>query len=298
VWRNKNTIKKAIKVFLIVAIIFIVWFFVVSFFSYYNVTHPKQTDYSATPANYNVIYEDVYFQTEDNLRLAGWFLPAGEDAQGTIIVLHGYPANKSDSLDWSLFLREKFNLLLFDFRYFGSSEGKYTTIGWNEKKDLKAAVDYLFTRDDIEHDKIGVMGFSVGAAVGIMQGATDDRIKAIVADSSYASLGQLEEKMFDKFGIMKKPMLWSLEQWAKRRVGVLPDDVSVVQAMAQSKTPLLLIHGTADQEIPVEHSRQIFGVTKGSSELWEIEGADHGEAYIKQKTQYEAKVIRFFENNF
>jgi len=290
-------VRRVIKILLITAIITVAWFFVVSFFAYYNVTHPRQTDYTITPANYNVIYEDVYFQTEDNLRLAGWFLPAGLDARGTIIVMHGYPANKADALNWSLFLQDKYNVLLFDFRYFGSSEGKYTTIGWNEKKDLKAAVDYLNTRTDIDQEKIGVMGFSMGGAVGIMHGSVDPRIKAIVADSAYASLDLLVNNMFAKFGFLQQPMIWSLEQWANWRIGIKPGDVSTIKAAAQSKTPLLLIHGTADQEIPVEHSRQIFGVSQGNSELWEIEGADHGEAYFNEKTLYEAKVNGFFENN-
>jgi uncharacterized protein len=209
--------------------------------------------------------------------------------------MHGYPANKADVLNWSLFLKQKFNILLFDFRYFGSSTGKYTTVGWDEKKDLKAAIDYLLTRDDVDSERIGVMGLSMGGAVGIMQSSDDSRIKAIVADSAYASLDLLVEGMFQKFGILQRPMIWSLEQWSKWRVGVKPENVSPVQAAARSTTPLLLIHGVADQEIPIDHSKQIFQVSKGVSELWEVDGADHGEAYFNEKTLYEAKVISFFE---
>jgi dipeptidyl aminopeptidase/acylaminoacyl peptidase len=131
-----------------------------------------------------------------------------------------------------------------------------------------------------------------------MQGSADPRIKAIVADSAYASLDLLVNNMFTKFGFLKQPMIWSLEQWAKWRIGIKPQDVSPLQSAKQNKTPLLLIHGTADQVIPIEHSRQIFKVSTGSSELWEIDGADHGEAYFNEKKLYEAKVNSFFETNF
>ncbi|MFH1534946.1 MAG: alpha/beta fold hydrolase [Patescibacteria group bacterium] len=290
--------RKLLKILIEVTIVVGAWFFLVSFFAYYNVTHPRQTDYSLTPDSYSARYEDVYFQTDDDLRLAGWFMPASQEAMGTVVVMHGYPANKADVLNWSLFLREKFNILLFDFRYFGSSEGKYTTVGWDEKKDLKAAIDYLVMRKDVNPEKIGVMGFSMGGAVGIMHGSDDPRIKAIVADSAYASLDLMVENMFQKFGILKKPMIWSLGQWSTWRVGVKPQNVSTVQAASRSTIPLLLIHGTADQEIPLDHSEQIFQATKGASELWEIDNAGHGEAYFNEKTLYEAKVNSFFEANF
>lgn len=217
---------------------------------------------------------------------------------GTIVVMHGYPANKADVLNWSLFLQEKFNVLLFDFRYFGSSEGEYTTVGWDEKKDLKAAINYLSAREDVDVEKIGVMGFSMGGAVGIMQGSEDSRIKAIVADSSYASLDLMVESMLQRFGILKRPMIWSLEQWSNWRIGVKPQNVSTVQAAARSLIPLLLIHGIDDQEIPIDHSKRIFQASKGKSELWEVDGADHGEAYFNEKTLYEAKVNSFFESHF
>lgn len=290
-----------LKIVIELIVILVAWFLLVSFFAFYTAIHPKKILNSQTPQSLGLVFENVVFQTEDRLTLKGWFIPtnqgepAKESSAKTIIILHGYPAEKGDVLNWAIFLHDKYNLLFFDFRSFGESEGNYTTVGWEEKNDLKAAINYLSRRADTDSERIGVMGFSLGGAAAIMTAPESPVIKAVVADSPYATLEQMAESLFRRFFIFKKPMVKMLKIWSKLWLKIDLDQVSPVASVKKGTTPLLLIHGEKDQEIPLEHSRQIFQSAHGPAELWTVAGADHGETYFLNKELYEKKVLEFFE---
>ncbi|MBM4134538.1 MAG: hypothetical protein FJ245_12325 [Nitrospira sp.] len=93
---------------------------------------------------------------------------APPEACGTIIVGHGYPFDKANILRHPLFLHARFHLLLLDFRYFGDSNGTYTTAGLLETEDIAAAVSYLEQRNDVDPERIGALGFSMSAATFLL----------------------------------------------------------------------------------------------------------------------------------
>lgn len=282
------------KILIELFVITIAWFLIVSFFAFYTSIHPKKFKSNQTPASFDFEYEKVIFKTEDGLTLKGWFVPSKSPPAKTIIVLHGYPAEKGDVLNWAIFLQEKYHLFFFDFRYFGESEGKYTTVGYQERMDLKAAVKYLSTRKDTDPQKIGVMGFSLGGAVALISASEIPQIKAVVADSPYATLEQMTESLFQRFFFLKKPMVLLIKMWARIWLKVNLEEVSPVASVENSTTPLLLIHGEKDRQIPAEHSRKIFQSAKEPKEIWIVSGADHSEAYYQNKEIYEQKVLEFF----
>ena len=131
-----------------------------------------------TPASLGFDYEDITLLTDDNIKLAGWFIPGKNVGKEAIIVCHGYPADKGNVLSFAVFLHDDFNLLFFDFRAMGKSEGKITTAGWKERGDFLAAVKYLRSRG---MEKIGALGFSMGGAVIIMANSPD--VDAIVTET-------------------------------------------------------------------------------------------------------------------
>ena len=150
------------------------------------------------PEDFNLDYEDAVFESTDGLKLSGWFIPHNK-SKDAIIVMHGYPANKADLLPVALFLNKKYDVFLFDFRSFGQSEGKYTTAGFKEVKDLEGAIGFLKQEKKIRN--IGAFGFSLGGAVALM--SKNNEIKAIVADSSYASLDRMVEALYRNFFFLK-----------------------------------------------------------------------------------------------
>src|SRR6185369_7667751 len=96
---------------------------------------------------------------------------------------HG--GNKHTTLPLAGMLYPDYNVLLLDHRGHGDSGGLRTTIGYEERLDVHAAVDVLVERG---LGPVGIFGMSMGAATAILAAAEDERIAAIVADSPYARL--------------------------------------------------------------------------------------------------------------
>ena len=272
--------------------------------------HPPRFQTDDSPKRYGLDYELVSFPTSDGLTLRGWFIPAasaslGPSRQGemawntcaTILVGHGYPFDKANILRHALFLHPRFHLLLFDFRYFGESDGAYTTAGLLETRDVQAAVEYVKNRGDVDPGRIGAMGFSMSASAFILSRHPD--VKAIVADSPYASLeGVVERQFFFLPGPTKWPLVALTKLYARLLLGVTVSDAVPADAVGELTIPLLLIHGDADSQIPVEHSRQIHAkADPAMTELWIVPGADHGFAHALEGYQYENRVKQFFERN-
>ena len=135
----------------------LIFFGVFSLFGLFVSVRPPRILSSVHPSHIGLPYESVTIKTSDGLKLSGWFIPR-EGSDRVVIGLHGYPADKGDILPALMFLLRDFNLLLFDFRYFGESEGRYTTVGGDEVKDLLAAIQFLKERG---FEKIGVWSHSV-----------------------------------------------------------------------------------------------------------------------------------------
>ena len=180
-----------ISIRIIIAILF--FLAVTSLMGFYFAIRPYRIVSSLTPAAFKLPYENVTLYTKDKIKIRGWFIPNKNPSAKTIILLHGYPADKGNILPSRLFLHQNFNLLFIDFRYFGESAGNYSSIGIFEINDLKAAIDYLHSRGI---DSVGVWGFSLGGSVAIMAAAKMPAIKAIVAESAYANLYQMAESYY------------------------------------------------------------------------------------------------------
>jgi uncharacterized protein len=270
--------------------------------------HPPTLKTEDDPGQYGLQYERVAFQTADGLTLRGWFIPAApaerpsgasqsSGCNATIVVGHGYPFDKANILSHALFLHDRFNLLLIDFRYFGESDGFYTTAGLIETRDVEASVAYLKERTDVDLQRIGAMGFSMSAAAFIL--ARHPNIRAIVADSSYASLEDLVGRQFFFLsGPTKWPLVALTKLYARLLLGVDVEMAAPARTVREITAPLLLIHGEADSQIPLEHARQIYAnADPVRTELWIVPGADHGQAHAIEGPRYEVRIRTFFERH-
>lgn len=284
-----------LKYFLQFILIIVIWIILVSFYTFYTSIHPKKIISGETPADFNLQYEEVTFPTPDGLNLRGWFIPSAAQTDKTIIILHGYPADKGDVLRWGIFLQPVYNLLFFDFRGLGQSEGSYTTVGYLEPQDLLGALDYLKSRKELNPDKIGIMGFSLGGAVAIMTASQAPGIKAIVADSAFAKLDNMLEIVYKNFFFIKKPFIWMTKLWARLFLKVDVNKIAPQEAAKEVTIPLLIINGEKDILITPENAQAIYNNAAGPKELWLVKGAEHGVSYFAAKDEYEKKALDFFQ---
>ncbi len=271
-------------------ILFLILVAGVSFYAFYISARPKRFISGINPSSFGLEYEEVSFKTMDGVTLKGWFIPK-EGKKATIIVCHGYPFDKGNILPLSLFLHEEYNLFLFDFRAMGESEGRYTTVGYHEKKDLLASVDYLKSRGI---EKIGALGFSLGGAVIIMTHSPG--IKALVSDSSYATLDLMIHSLFRHYHFLRYPFVFTVKLFSRLVLKFDTSSVSPVDTIREVETPILLIHGERDSQIPVKNAHLLHEAAP-RSELWIVPGADHGEARGLEPREYERRVREFFGRN-
>lgn len=189
----------------------------------------------------------------------GWFVPGR--SQSTIILLHGFGCRRQEMLDRALALNQAgYSTLLFDLHGQGDSDGDAVTLGFYERQDALAAVEYLKTRDDVDGSNIGVLGISMGASVAIMAAAMNPDIKAVIADSPFESATRGIEEGFTRVTGLPRfpfgPITLTFIEW---RLGISPEDIAPIEKVAAiSPRPLLLIHGTGDTDVSPANSEVLF----------------------------------------
>ena len=273
-----------LRVVLIVVSVLII----ISLWGFYSSIRPPKIISSLTPRDLKMNYEDVSFKTADGLTLRGWYIPSAKGTQKTLILLHGYPADKGNILPALAFLHEDFNLLLFDFRYLGRSEGSYSTAGAKEVEDLLAAIQFLKSRGVKE---VGVWGFSMGGAVTLMAIEKAPEIRAVISESSYASLADMTFELLP-IPLLNYPIAYLVGIWAKLFLGIDVRDASPADRIRNTKIPILLIHSSADAVIPFSHARllQQALAKNPNAEFWFHEQFAHGQL----ASDYRTRIKDFF----
>jgi len=232
-------------------------------------------------------YENVSFKTEDGLTIRGWLLES-KNASSTIIIGHGYPFDKGNILPVVEYLYPKYNLLLYDHRFFGESDGKISTVGAKETKDVQAAIEYV---KEHKKGKIALYGFSLSASAMLM---SKPDVDAIIADSPYANLENMAKQVYFIFGPLNYPFVWTTNILATIFIGINPKDISPAEAVKEINVPILLIHGDRDTEINVKNSFQI-KKNNDKIDLWIIEGANHLQA--TGTDEYRTRISEFLRKH-
>lgn len=261
---------------IVYAIIGTVFFFAfTSFWGFLSAIRPPKITSDITPKDYSLEFERVEFQTRDNVTLRGWYIPAtGGETGKTIIGLHGYPADKGNILPVLRSFANEYNLLLFDFRYFGESDGAYSTAGAKEVEDLRAAVAFAKRRGA---ERIGVWGFSMGGAVALMGQREMQDINAVVSHSAYANLADLGEELY-RLPLLDTTLAKLTFLWARVIVGVNAYEVSPAQAVQGSDIPVFVSHSRQDDVIDFSHAEALREALSGNERFtfYVMEDALHG----------------------
>lgn len=250
-------------------------------------------NYTFTPWEVQVPYEPVSFVTDDGVTLRGWWFPRPESDR-VVIACTGHKGVKTDLLGISSGLwRAGNNVLLFDFRGCGESDLAPLSIGYHEQRDLRAAI--TFARERITGAHLGLIGYSMGAAVALLVAAGDPAIRAVVADSSYATIAGVLVAAYRRRRLPAPPFIALSDRYNGWRYGYRFGALRPIDIVGQiAPRPLLVIHGTRDAVTPVDHAHQLYAAAGEQKELWIAEEAHHCGAYFLDRQGYVARVAEFF----
>jgi dipeptidyl aminopeptidase/acylaminoacyl peptidase len=226
------------------------------------------------PAHEGIPYEQVEFPSGDGLTLRGWFFRSEQPGAPAVVYAPATARDQRSGLSLVPALHAAgYHVLLFSYRGHGLSDGNRWgfTYGDAESRDLDAAVRYL------RHAglrRIGVIGYSAGAASGIISAARNPAIRAVVAVAPFTCIDDIWRT--NRPAIMPQPLL-DLTLWlAELRKGFRRGDVCPVEAIGRiAPRPLLAIHGTDDQRITQEQARRLFDAAGEPKSLWLVEDATH-----------------------
>jgi fermentation-respiration switch protein FrsA (DUF1100 family) len=246
-----------------------------------------------TPWELEIPYEEVSFRTEDGRLLRGWWLPSPEPKR-TVIALHGHRGVRHHCVGVGAALwRRGANVLLFDHRGRGSSDGEFVSLGYFETLDAIAAIEYVLSR--APGLPLGLIGYSMGAAVAVMSAARDERVEAIVADSPFASERRMVRALLRKrVHRLSRPVGALTEH-------LLPYDPGEVEPLGEvakiAPRASLFIHSLLDETCAPEDSLKLYEAAGEPKEVWLLEGAGHCDAYFADREIYCSRVATFFEEH-
>jgi len=271
-----------------IIIFLIVFVLIISLLQFFISIHPPKYNSKNTPEMYGLKYENVSLITEDKITIKGWLIES-KKANATVIIGHGYPFDKGNILPVAKFLYPDYNLLFYDHRYFGESSGSISTVGLKEIKDVEAVVNFIHKR--FPNQPVALYGFSLSASAMLM---AQPNVNAIVADSAYADLEHMINHIYAIFGPLKYPFVKITELFAVIIFKVEPKKVSPAEAIKDSDTPILVIHGEKDTQIPVQNA-YLLKESNPDIEFWIVKNADHGQAYALVKDEYEQRIKSFLK---
>lgn len=263
----------------------------------------RQAKYSPLtifPSKFNLPFEYLSFQNQAGITLKGWFIPAPEKSDKTIMFLHGWGLNKGDLLENTFFLREKgFNLFYFDFRGSGESDQGPSSIGYFETQDAQSALDYICSTHPQETKHIGLYGLSMGAAVAVYTTAHNKQVECLVAEACYYSYKKVVARWARKHKhVPYFPLVALTLFFVRLRLGVDPEEYSPKNNIKKiAPRPLLIINGELDTLISRRDARDLFLAARNPKQMWLVPGANHTECAQKAGPVYQERLSEFFAKN-
>ena len=266
----------------------------------HNITKVERVSVTGHPSLLGLSWEDVTFSSRgDGVPLSGWYLPTAADDR-CIILIQGTEHHRNSPEIRALRLGKDlvdrgFSVFLFDLRARGASGGSRSSEGDREQWDVFGAIDYV-TERGIPVERIGLLGFSLGAGVALLVAAQEPRIPAVVSDSGFLDYMMDLQKLY--IGPFRIPSWFTFCVAFIGSVFFKADfsKVRPAEVVEQVEQPIFFIHGEDDPVISAEETVELHDISnKPEDRIWIVPDAEHVNAYRKMPRVYVDKVSQFFQ---
>jgi len=226
----------------------------------------------ATPAEAGLAFEDVAVETGDGERLHGWWVPAAaRPASGHVLHFHGNGGNISHRIDVAARLsRSGLDVLLFDYRGYGRSTGRPSERG--TALDARAARAAVLARPDVDPAKLLYYGESLGGAVALAL-AVEAPPRGLVLQSTFTGIRAMGRAVY--------PFIPG---------ALVPDAYPSLERIRDLRAPLLVLHGEADETVPMGHGRALFEAAPEPRRFQSFPGVGHNDLLARRGDAWESVV--------
>lgn len=232
-------------------------------------------DVYATPDQFGLRYEPIRFETADGLSLHGWYLP-GDPERETLLFFHGNAGNITHRLDSLLIFSELgLNVLIFDYRGYGQSQGKPGEQG--TYLDAEAALNYLAAARGVPQSRLIYFGRSLGGAVAARLASVKPP-KLLIVESTFTSVPDLGAELYRFLPVRLLSRL----------------DYPTEKYLKSFNRPVLIVHSRDDEIINFRHAQALYAAAAGPKEFLELRG-DHNTGFMLDRTHYVRGLKAFLE---
>lgn len=233
-------------------------------------------------------FQEITIQSYDGLSLYGRWVPA-KNPRGTVLFAHGYRSTVLVDVGtaFEYFHNLGMNLLIPDQRSHGKSRGKYITFGVKESRDMVSWMQY--------HNKtfgdypVVLDGVSMGAATVMYVPGLQypSNLRAIIADCGFTSPEDIISVVFRRVTHLPSvPSIWIADLCARLFAGFSLYECDSRTILQNSKIPIVMAHGTADDFVPPRMSKESFDACNAPKQLLLAEGAEHGLSFLMEREKY------------
>jgi len=286
----------------ITAVLAVVFFWllatvIISALLLYRIVSPSRAGAEIDPMQLLGHPEIVSFPLPQGGEREAWFFPGLRNAP-TVLLCHGYQSDRGQLLTLVTALQEnRYNVLLFDFSGHGRTGGR-TTLGAREAEEVRAAIEFLAARGDVDAERFGVWGANLGAYAAISAATREKRIRALVVDSVYANPLQMLQIEIDQAGLGILPLVKSVAGVGYRLINIgVGKDTPLVQRLSELEGVPKLFIGARNQPQLAELTRQLFLASPEPRKEAIAPKAYAATLSEMEKREYENLVVSFFLEN-
>ncbi|HST19814.1 MAG TPA: alpha/beta fold hydrolase [Blastocatellia bacterium] len=312
--KHRATLKRVLWVFIPAVLVLVVGIGGLAFYMIHRLAHPPATQLYGSPRDFQIIMQKPMWYEEkwnnsDSTQTVGWFL-SRDKAGPAIILSHGYGSNRSELLTLSFELwKAGYHVLVYDLRGHGESPVKWSGLGTYEKDDLLSAIKFLKERKNesgqlLLDGRVGLYGVDVGGYISLVASAQDPMVKAIAVDSVYPDVAHFINSRLktivgsNSLGNRLVDSSWTghLSELAMQLYLLRREDTApAIESVSTGAGRRFLFITSKDTGVYDAMTRDLYNATKSAKELVEVDRSRMDRLYEKASSEYDARVVAFFQ---
>lgn len=263
-------------------------------FLVYRIVKPQRTSSEINMASFPGRPDTLEFTVPGIGKREGWFFPGLRGAP-TVILCHGYQSSRGELLMLLSALQDhQYNVFVFDFAAHGKSAG-ITSLGFREAGELRAAVNALAQRNDVDPNRFGVWGYNIGAYTALREAVDDHRIRVLVLDSVYDRPEQMLTLQVQKTGLGGFPLMIRSARFAFGWLNIEYHEAPALskQLSKVAGVPKLFIQAIDDPDL-ARTTRELFLAAPEPRDQAIIPRGNFVGMSDEDKRDYENRVVSYF----